>query len=170
VAGLESGADDYVAKPFGMRELLARVRALLRRRQRAAEAAAGGGATAPLVVRDLVVETTGRRVLHRGREVPLRRREFDLLAFLLRHPGRVFTRAQLLEGVWGAGHVGDPRTVDVHVRWLREKLERRPGRPTLLETIRGVGYRVRPPGPPGARGGPSPTGATARGLVVLPSR
>ena len=162
VAGLESGADDYVAEPFGIRELLARVGALLRRRQRAAEAAAAGrSAAAPLAVGDLLMEPTGRRVLRRGREVSLRPKEFDLLAFLLRHPGRVFTRAQILEGVWGTGYVGDVRTVDVHVRWLREKLERQPGHPTLLETIRGVGYRLRPPDAPGARGGPSPAGAAA---------
>jgi DNA-binding response OmpR family regulator len=155
IDGLEAGADDYVAKPFALRELLARVRALLCRVRRATEAAEAAGA-APLVAGDLVLDPAGRRLLRRGREVRLRPKEFDLLAFLLRHPGQVFTREQLLEGVWQADHVGDERTVDVHVRWLREKLERRPGRPSLLETIRGVGYRLRAPDAPRTTGAAAP--------------
>jgi two-component system, OmpR family, response regulator ResD len=147
VVGLEVGADDYVSKPFSVRELLARVRALLGRARRAAERATGT-AEAVLTVGDLALDPAARIVRRRGREVALKPREFDLLAFLLRHPGRVFTRAQLLAQVWSTGdgaYVGGVRTVDVHVRWLREKLEADPSAPTVLETVRGIGYRVRPP-------------------------
>jgi DNA-binding response OmpR family regulator len=148
VVGLEVGADDYVTKPFSVRELLARVKALLGRARRAAERAAGR-AEAVLTVGDLALDPATRLVRRRGAAVPLTPRGFALLAFLLRHPGRVFTRAQLLERVWPAGaggaYVGDPRTVDVHVRWLREQLERDPSAPAVLETVRGVGYRLRGP-------------------------
>jgi DNA-binding response OmpR family regulator len=169
VVGLELGADDYVPKPVSQRELLARVRALLRRARRAADRAAGA-ADRPLTVGELEVDPVARIVRRAGREVPLRPREFDLLAFLLRHPARVFTRGQLLEHVWGAaGPVGDARTVDVHVRRLREKLERRPGRPALLETVHGVGYRLRPPAAPRTTKKASPSaGAPASTLAESP--
>jgi len=139
IDGLEAGADAYVAAPVTLRELQARVKALLRRAPRSAVAAA------PLVAGDLVLDLAGRRLLRRGHPVELRRREFDLLAFLLAHAGGVFTRPQLLARIWGTGFAGGERTVDVHVRRLREKLERHPRRPALLETVRGVGYRLRPP-------------------------
>ena len=149
VVGLEVGADDYVPKPFSVRELLARVRALLGRARRTAEVAAGrAGAGGPLTVGDLALDPAARIVRRRGKEVPLKPREFDLLAFLLRHPGQVFTRTQLLAHVWSTGerpYVGGVRTVDVHVRWLREKLEADPSAPDVLETVRGIGYRARPP-------------------------
>ena len=141
IDGLEAGADAYVAAPVTLRELQARVKALLRRAPRPAAAAAA----APLVAGDFVLDSAGRRLLRRGHPVELRRREFDLLAFLLAHAGGVFTRPQLLARIWGTGFAGGERTVDVHVRRLRERLERHPRRPALLETVRGVGYRLRPP-------------------------
>jgi DNA-binding response OmpR family regulator len=142
VVGLEIGADDYVTKPFSMRELLARLKAMLRRSQMEAEEPEQDR---PFTFAQLEVDPTQRRVLRRGKEIALKPKEFDLLVFLLRHPGHVFSREQLLDQVWGYGHVGDIRTVDVHVRWLREKIERDPSKPKLLETVRGVGYRVRAP-------------------------
>jgi DNA-binding response OmpR family regulator len=142
VVGLELGADDYVTKPFSMRELLARLKAMVRRAQMEAEAPEGDRA---FTFGNLEIDPAQRRILRRGKEIPLKPKEFDLLVFFLRHPGQVFTREQLLDHVWGYGHVGDIRTVDVHIRWLREKIERDPGKPKLLETVRGVGYRVHAP-------------------------
>jgi two-component system OmpR family response regulator len=142
VVGLEIGADDYVTKPFSMRELLARLKAMLRRSQRDV---AAPPPDRPFAVGPLEVEPAQRRLRRRGKELALKPKEFDLLVFLLRHPGQVFSREQLLDQVWGYGHIGDIRTVDVHVRWLREKIERDPSKPKLLETVRGVGYRVRAP-------------------------
>jgi two-component system OmpR family response regulator len=141
VVGLEVGADDYVTKPFSMRELMARVKAMLRRRQmRESEA------TPPppvMTLGDLRLDPAQRRLTRKSKELALKPKEFDLLSFLMQHPGQVFTREQLLEQVWGRDFVGDSRTVDVHVRWLREKIEKHPSKPKLLETVRGVGYRIR---------------------------
>ena len=137
VAGLELGADDYVPKPFGMRELVARVRALLRRASSAGDHAEGDVLRAGAIEIDL----RGRTVRRDGREVPLKPKEFDLLALLAEHAGQVFTRDQILEHAWGYDFFGGSRTVDVHVRWLREKLEDDPARPVHLRTIRGVGYK-----------------------------
>jgi DNA-binding response OmpR family regulator len=134
VLGLELGADDYLAKPFGMRELVARVRALLRR------ASAPAGSDRPIAVGHLKILPGQRRVLRDGAPVPLRPREFDLLLFLARNRGHVFTRDQLLERVWGFDFLGESRTVDVHVRLLRTKLELDPAQPALLQTVRHVGY------------------------------
>jgi DNA-binding response OmpR family regulator len=99
----------------------------------------------PFVFGHLEINPAQRRITRRGKEISLKPKEFDLLVFLLRHPGQVFSREQLLDQVWGFGHIGDIRTVDVHIRWLREKIERDPSKPKLLETVRGVGYRVRAP-------------------------
>jgi DNA-binding response OmpR family regulator len=137
VLGLESGADDYVTKPFSPRELTLRVQAVLRR-ARAADAAAA----TPQPVRSgrLEVDVAARRARSDGRELELTVREFDLLAFLVSHPGRAFTRAELLEHVWGWS-VGDLSTITVYVRRLRDKVEPEPASPTQLQTVWGVGYR-----------------------------
>ena len=139
VLGLELGADDYLTKPFSMRELVARVRALLRR----AEAARDGWQPHPILVGPLRLDAARREVRLDGRPVSLRPREFDLLLHLARHPGQVFTREQLLDQVWGYDFAGGSRTVDVHVRWLRRKIEADPGQPQHLQTVRSVGYRLR---------------------------
>jgi DNA-binding response OmpR family regulator len=135
VAGLQLGADDYVTKPFSARELVLRVAAVLRR----ATAATSG----PLVDGDLVVDPGGRAARRGGAALPLTGREFDLLAFLLAHPGRAYTRAELLAEVWG-WEFGDQSTVTVHVRRLREKIEPDPTRPRRIATIWGTGYRYDP--------------------------
>ncbi len=134
VAGLELGADDYVPKPFSPRELAARIKAILRR-------AEGGGEADVLTLGDVEVRRHAREAAVAGEPVELTGKEFDLLTFLLEHPGIVFSREQLLDRVWGMTYAGGTRTVDVHVAQLRRKL----GRPNLVRTVRGSGYKaVRP--------------------------
>lgn len=135
IVGLETGADDYIVKPFSLGELLARVRAALRR----GRAALGPGAE--MVSGDLRLDVIGRRVSVGVRQIQLAPREFDLLAMLMRNPGAVLSRDLLLSGVWGDDFVGDGRTVDVHIRWLRQKIEADPSSPQRITTVRGVGYR-----------------------------
>ena len=137
VVGLEIGADDYVTKPFSMRELMARVRAMLRRPRKTASARMAE----PLRSGSLAVDVDAHQVSLNGEELRLKPREFDLLALFMRNPGRAFTRGQILEQLWGHDYIGDVRTVDVHVRWLREKIETDPSTPARIITIRGVGYR-----------------------------
>ena len=140
VVGLELGADDYVTKPFSLRELTARIRALLRRTEQLAEA------PMPLVeLGALTVDLAGHRLLSDGERVPLKPKVFELLAYLLRHPGQVLTREQLLEHVWGYDYAGETRTVDVHIHWLRAAIEPEPAEPIYLHTVRGVGYVFRRP-------------------------
>jgi DNA-binding response OmpR family regulator len=139
VLGLELGADDYITKPFSIREFMSRVRALLRRAQLSAATA-----RAELIeVGDLRIDTSRRTVEARGEPVQLTYLEFELLRMLAASPGRVFTRKELLDELWGGSEFRDPRTIDVHVRHLREKVERDPAEPELIFTVRGAGYRFR---------------------------
>jgi two-component system OmpR family response regulator len=139
IVGLEVGADDYMTKPFSMRELLARVRAMLRRaRMTGLESAEEGVVN----IGNIAIDTSRRRATLNGVMLDLTQKEFDLLAFLARNRGLVFNREQLLERVWGYDYAGGTRTVDVHVRWLREKIEENPAKPNRLITVRGVGYKL----------------------------
>ena len=137
VVGLELGADDYVVKPFSMRELLARVRAMLRRPR------VGSGQRKPerIVSGDLELDLSSHTLKRDGQPVELKPRAFELLSLLMSHRGRVFTRDQVLERLWGIDYIGDTRTVDVHIRWIREKIEQDSGKPKRIVTVRGVGYR-----------------------------
>jgi DNA-binding response OmpR family regulator len=141
VVGLELGADDYVTKPFSFRELLARIRALLRR----AEAQAQSPESETIELGAVRVDLAGRRLLRAGEVLPVKPKAFELLLFLIRNAGHVFTRDQLLERVWGYDYAGETRTVDVHVHWLRAQIEADPASPVFLETVRGVGYVLRRP-------------------------
>ena len=140
VLGLELGADDYITKPFSVREFRSRVKAVLRR---AALARPDEPLEEPIERGDLRIDFERRNVDIRGEPTRLTYVEFEILAALARNPGRVFGRSQLLERVWGDSAYRDPRTVDVHIRHLREKLERDPRRPELIFTVRGVGYRFK---------------------------
>ncbi len=144
VVGLEMGADDYLTKPFSMRELMARIKALLRRvsLDREELAAERDVANAErLSFGDLVIDHARREVLREGHPLSLKPKEFELLAFLARNRGVVLSRDLILERVWGWDFGGGSRTVDVHVRWLREKIESDPAHPIRIVTVRGVGYR-----------------------------
>jgi DNA-binding response OmpR family regulator len=143
VVGLELGADDYVTKPFSLRELAARIRALFRRSEQAAAPDAAGPSLVDLG--RVQVDLAGHRLLRDGETLPIKPKAFELLAFLLRHPGQAFTRDQLLERVWGYDYAGETRTVDVHVHWLRSTLEDDAAAPRFIHTVRGVGYVFRRP-------------------------
>jgi len=140
VLGLELGADDYMTKPFSMRELKARVKAMLRRAEMTQ--VSPESSASPIMAGDLVIDSGRRRVTRGGKEIGLNAKEFDLLLFLAQNRGLVFSRDALLDRVWGYEYAGGTRTVDVHVRWLREKIEEEPSRPKILLTVRGVGYKV----------------------------
>jgi DNA-binding response OmpR family regulator len=139
VAGLEVGADDYITKPFSMREFRSRVKAALRRSRMGGEATEGGA----IETGELTIDFDRRMVTLREEEIKVTYVEFEILGALARSPGRVLTRETLLEHVWGDSEYRDPRTVDVHIRHLREKLEQDPKQPEFLFTVRGVGYRFR---------------------------
>ena len=141
VFGLEIGADDYITKPFSMRELLARVSANIRRTAMAAAAAAAASSSAMPVAGDLSINTDSHQVFRAGQAIDLTQREYELLTFLASHPNKVYSRVDLMEQVWNYGYVGDDvRTVDVTVRRLREKIEVDPANPVFILTRRGAGY------------------------------
>ncbi|NES72534.1 MAG: response regulator transcription factor [Okeania sp. SIO2D1] len=136
VLGLEVGADDYLTKPFSMRELVARCRAMLRRQRFSSQ-----NQTPMLQFRDITLIPQECRVVVREEEVGLSPKEFKLLELFMSYPRRVWSREQLIEQVWGLDFLGDTKTVDVHIRWLREKLEQDPSKPEYIVTVRGFGYR-----------------------------
>jgi DNA-binding response OmpR family regulator len=144
VVGLEVGADDYLTKPFSMRELLARVKAQLRRTRLIREEMATSAETVQhetLAFGNLVINVTRREVTLDGLPLQLKPKEYELLLFLAEHKSKMLSREFILERVWGWDFVGDSRTVDVHVRWLRQKIEAEPGSPQRIVTVRGGGYR-----------------------------
>jgi DNA-binding response OmpR family regulator len=141
VVGLELGADDYIAKPFRMRELLARVAAALRRPQLGHNNQYAIRPEPPIIASDLRLDPGKHTVQRDGWLLTLKPRAFALLAFFMRHPGQVFSREQLLQQLWDDPFIGDTRTVDVHVRWIREQIEDDPSQPQRLRTIRNVGYQ-----------------------------
>lgn len=140
VVGLELGADDYMTKPFSMRELVARVRAMLRRMELMKQEMKPPDASV-VKAGDLELDIDRHQISLRGSMLSLSPKEFDLLAFLVQNRGHVFTRDYLLEKIWGYDYVGDSRTIDVHVRWIRQKLEVDAAHPRCLLTVRGVGYK-----------------------------
>ena len=136
IAGLELGADDYLTKPFSVGELLARIRAILRRTDRTS-----GIERDVMQIGAIKLDAGSRRIWRDDEEVQLSQKEFDLLACLMRNRGLALSRDILLERVWGFDYIGDARTVDVHIRWLREKVEADPSAPAYVQTVRGIGYR-----------------------------
>lgn len=141
VLGLEVGADDYLAKPFSFRELLARIRSILRRVELDRQVTQ----LQPVTMGDLSLDPVARRVYKGKDELQLSAREFDLLTALIKNAGRALSREELLSDVWGEAWIGDPRTLDVHVRWLRLKVEDDPASPNYIQTVRGHGYRFAGP-------------------------
>jgi two-component system, OmpR family, response regulator RegX3 len=149
VVALEMGADDYVTKPYRLRELVARMRAVLRRSgntaTEAAESTSGPGENSVWEASGVRVDLDRRRVYVRGEEVALRRKEFELLTLLVENAGRVLTRDLLIDRIWGTDYIGDTKTLDVHIKRLRSRIEQDPTNPVLITTVRGVGYRFDAP-------------------------
>ena len=141
VYGIESGADDYITKPFSMRELMARISSQLRRMKMNVDVKNSKSEEIIKLADRVIIDKLKREVIVDGNNIDLRSREFDLFAYLSSSPGRVFTREQLLKDVWGFDYIGDTRTVDVHIRWLRSKIENS-SQKAIIGTVRAVGYRV----------------------------
>jgi DNA-binding response OmpR family regulator len=145
VVGLEVGADDYITKPFSMRELMARVKAMLRRvrmvREETTASSVSADAGQIYEFEDLAIDVSRHEVRKAGEVLALKPKEFELLLFFAQHRGQVLSREFMLERVWGWEYIGDSRTVDVHIRWLREKIEEDPAQPKRIITVRGAGYR-----------------------------
>ena len=141
VYGIESGADDYITKPFSMRELMARISSQLRRMKMNVDVKNSKSEEIIKLAGRVIIDKLKREVIVDGNNIDLRAREFDLFAYLSSSPGRVFTREQLLKDVWGFDYIGDTRTVDVHIRWLRSKIENS-SQKAIIGTVRAVGYRV----------------------------
>lgn len=139
VIGLELGADDYVTKPYSSRELLARIKAVLRRK---GDFQLEEGESATVQVGEIKLDSDRHIVSFKGENVPLPLKEFELLEFLMRNPGRVLTRIQIIDRIWGNDYVGDTKTLDVHIKRLRSKLEADPANPELIQTVRGLGYKM----------------------------
>ena len=139
VVGLELGADDYVTKPYSSRELLARVRAVLRRN---GDIAGDNLVTSTVQVGPLKLDADRHLVTFKGEQIMLPLKEFELLEFLMRNAGRVLTRVQIIDRIWGSDYVGDTKTLDVHIKRLRSKLEADPANPELIQTVRGLGYKM----------------------------
>lgn len=144
VVGLEIGADDYVTKPYSFRELLARIRAVLRRNQNAQQQGSADD-DVPLTCGDIVMRVGQHQVIVRGESVFFPLKEFELLEYLMQNKGRVLTRHQLIDRIWGADYVGDTKTLDVHVKRVRAKIEEEPSCPKYLSTVRGLGYKIDEP-------------------------
>ncbi|NEG55000.1 response regulator transcription factor [Bifidobacterium platyrrhinorum] len=146
VVGLEIGADDYVTKPYSFRELLARIRAVMRRNQQVQSAdQSANGDDLPLVCGDISMQVGQHQVTVRGENVFFPLKEFELLEYLLQNKGRVMTRHQLIDRIWGSDYVGDTKTLDVHVKRVRAKIEEDPSHPKYLTTVRGLGYKIDQP-------------------------
>lgn len=145
VVGLELGADDYVTKPYSFRELLARIRAVMRRNRDVPQPEGGSGDDVALVCGDIEMEVGQHRVVVRSHGVFFPLKEFELLEYLLKNKGRVLTRHQLIDRVWGSDYVGDTKTLDVHVKRVRAKIEADPSHPRYLTTVRGLGYKIDDP-------------------------
>ena len=142
VVGLEIGADDYVTKPYSFRELLARIRAVMRRNQATAQASGTVDDDIPLVCGDIAMQVGQHQVTVRGETVFFPLKEFELLEYLMQNKGRVMTRHQLIDRIWGSDYVGDTKTLDVHVKRVRSKIEEDPAHPKYLTTVRGLGYKI----------------------------
>ena len=142
ILGLEIGADDYITKPYSFRELLARVRAVLRRNQMVADATESSDDAIPLICGDISMKIGQHEVMVRGENVFFPLKEFELLEYLMQNKGRVMTRHQLIDRIWGSDYVGDTKTLDVHVKRVRSKIEEDPAHPKYLTTVRGLGYKI----------------------------